>query len=733
MYCQQTEVEVNSSRTMPALPVGQVSPPISRTSPRALDAAPPTLFPAAIFTKHTSIRPKSDTQAYLQSDLQTPQLNDIHHLLWLAGLPNAARPLHRQKLLGRSILISEDPNEHLVWFENEIYIKPLPDYLFEYDFWASSICADNELRLAASGLLLSYAWLVQHKSDLAIAQDVGLLPKELDWSAWTQFLDTFLNNINLQTLEHVSKRYHYGELRLTRLNTIYRFAPPKYTLHSLVRGYRNKSTWYQAFFTRHFRWMLAVFAIFSVVLSALQVGLATDRLQNVDSFQAASYGSAVTSLVAIVAKASFLFIIIMSFKPKGPVVRVSGLPQCGGRFTNSQLDNLLRRALQKHVLYKDKRALSVHELSVEIVPSCTNDSEQVALVEFHDGLPDCFSGLGTERIKTDQLDVSIDNHFYGFTQLYRPKAGAPITADIIAITGLDGHAYGSWRGKSSGTMWLRDILSKNMPQCRTMTYGYNSKLSQHGFGNIVDYSRKFLDEIRDIRSTDKSIHRPIIFVAHSFGGIILAQSLISASRTNKAYDPVVAALHTATCGLLLFGIPHQGLIVDDIEAMLAANKNKSRSALLDQLKIGSHALRSIQEPFRELIVDSGYKIISFYETHATPRLEFDHASKRWMRSGVHQIAVDPNSALLQLPSHLERKVPISANHSTIVKFEAKSSPGFCTVLRYMKEFEREALSFDKAQPRTQGIQLPATRNLQPGGSNISTRYVDNARVATAAF
>ncbi len=73
--------------------------------------------------------------------------------------------------------------------------------------------------------------------------------------------------------------------------------------------------------------------------------------------------------------------------------------------------------------------------------------------------------------------------------------------------------------------------------------------------------------------------------------------------------------------MLLFAIPHQGLIVDDIETMQAAKGITTRSALLDQLKIGSHALQFLQEPFRELIVESGYKVVSYYETHATPRLE----------------------------------------------------------------------------------------------------------------
>jgi hypothetical protein len=50
-------------------------------------------------------------------------------------------------------------------------------------------------------------------------------------------------------------------------------------------------------------------------------------------------------------------------------------------------------------------------------------------------------------------------------------------------------------------MWLRDFLSKDLPHCRTMTYGYNSKLSSHGIDTIMDYGREFLEEIKQVRNT----------------------------------------------------------------------------------------------------------------------------------------------------------------------------------------------------------------------------------------
>jgi hypothetical protein len=291
-------------------------PPISDTNP-SITATPASvgfgaMKVATAFRQKQSSQTSEEPFTRLADELRTPRLNDIHHRLWLAGRPTAARPLHRQKLLGRTILITEDPDEHLVWFEDQIFIKPLPGFLLDWESWNSQLSSDQELHKAACGLLLSYAWLIRYKSDLDIATETGLLSKDIKWSGWVDFIDAFLENINCETLSGVSRRYEYGELRLSRLNAIYRILPPSYSFRNLIGGYQSRSTWYQAFFDRHFKWMLAVFAILSVVLSALQVGLATTTLQGNRPFQSTSYGFTITSLVAVAAGLTAVFLVWLS-------------------------------------------------------------------------------------------------------------------------------------------------------------------------------------------------------------------------------------------------------------------------------------------------------------------------------------------------------------------------------------------------------------------------------------
>jgi len=192
---------------------------------------------------------------------------------------------------------------------NSDLIKPLPDFLLDYDYWRDNICSDEELHKSACGLLLSYAWLVRYKSDLDVAKESGLLPRNMEWIKWVEFLEGFLENIDLSTLSQVNQRYKYGELRLSRLNKIYRVVPSAYSFKNFVRGYRGGSTWYNAFFGRHFKWILAIFAIFSVFLSALQVGLGIPMLQDDRAFQRVSYGFALLAMVFVLVSVALVFLV----------------------------------------------------------------------------------------------------------------------------------------------------------------------------------------------------------------------------------------------------------------------------------------------------------------------------------------------------------------------------------------------------------------------------------------
>lgn len=248
-----------------------------------------------------------DTRAYLEADLHTPKLNQLYPFLWLTSLSRPARCLHRQKLLLRTIYVTESPDEHLVWHDASVFIKPLPEYLLEYDFWEQNLCHDEALYKSASGLLLSYSWLVKYKSDLRIAVETGLLPP-IEWSSWVSFIMDFTDNIGTTINDQVDRRYHYGDIRLSRLNHLYRFGMAGFSSRNVVFGYMSGSTRYTSFFERNFGWILGVFFYITVILSAMQVALATDKFAGDIQFQQFSYGISLLSIAFVLAAVGAMFL-----------------------------------------------------------------------------------------------------------------------------------------------------------------------------------------------------------------------------------------------------------------------------------------------------------------------------------------------------------------------------------------------------------------------------------------
>lgn len=51
---------------------------------------------------------------YIGLGLNTSNLSAVCYRFQLAGLPNDVRPLHGQKLLGRSVLVTEGPDKHFL-------------------------------------------------------------------------------------------------------------------------------------------------------------------------------------------------------------------------------------------------------------------------------------------------------------------------------------------------------------------------------------------------------------------------------------------------------------------------------------------------------------------------------------------------------------------------------------------------------------------------------------------
>ena len=252
-----------------------------------------------------SVNPNSeaDLQSYLKGDLDVDGLNKVHKHLWFAGLPRCARPLHHQLMIGRKIVITERADLHLLWGDGGLFLKPLPDYLLSYCIWERTLLKDDCLSENAKGFLLSYLWLIRHKSDFVIAQRENVVNNDLTWEQWTTFSKVIFPHIASTNpasalLDGISPRYLYGELRLGRVNLIYRLCLNTRSFKTFIRGYFYGYHTYSSFIEKNFAWVLTVIVYITIVLTAMQVGLGTTELQTSKLFNRASYGFTVFSIMA---------------------------------------------------------------------------------------------------------------------------------------------------------------------------------------------------------------------------------------------------------------------------------------------------------------------------------------------------------------------------------------------------------------------------------------------------
>lgn len=117
--------------------------------------------------------------------------------------------------------------------------------------------------------------------------------------------------------------------------------------------------------------------------------------------------------------------------------------------------------------------------------------------------------------KPEAYYLNFDIGFLGFTQMY-PTETEPVV-DIVLLSGIGSHAYGSWRSKSEPWhMWPRHFLRQDFPNARVMIYGYKAALAGVDFGHLLDHNPSFGHEFEQVR---KDPHRPIIFIAHSLVAI----------------------------------------------------------------------------------------------------------------------------------------------------------------------------------------------------------------------
>ncbi|KAH3974397.1 hypothetical protein HBH69_089920 [Parastagonospora nodorum] len=252
-------------------------------------------------------------------------------------------------------------------------------------------------------------------------------------------------------------------------------------------------------------------------------------------------------------------------------------------------------------------------------------------------------------------------------------------ADIVFIHGLGGDRKLTWTKSATGStqtscFWPGQLLPTDIPTARIITWGYAAQSIKAfdvvSVANPTQHAQKLCNELASLREGVED--RPLLFVAHSMGGIVIKKALLQSKDSNQVN---IASIVSDTRGVIFMGTPHCGSKHADFAACLlkiVSLVHSDNANLMSALKNQDATLQELEHTFQQLLAkrrgtDEAIEVRCFYET-----VPMDS------RIGV---VVPPHSAA---PPAYENSIAVDANHVGMTKFSGAEDQTYKNVLAELR-------------------------------------------------
>lgn len=200
------------------------------------------------------------------------------------------------------------------------------------------------------------------------------------------------------------------------------------------------------------------------------------------------------------------------------------------------------------------------------------------------------------------------------------------TVDICFVHGLTGDRTTTWTAQGQADPWPQTLLPPKLPTARILTYGYDAYMvrgSVAGSNRLIDHATNLLNDLADDRDVINASSRPIIFVAHSLGGLVCKKAILSSRNNSESH---LRSIFDCTKGVIFMGTPHKGSWMADwakisVDALgLVKSTNKS---LIDILRAENQLLEAVQSDFLSMVRGlrenhRSLEVMCFYEELPLP-------------------------------------------------------------------------------------------------------------------
>ncbi|KAG2501745.1 hypothetical protein HYH03_000245 [Edaphochlamys debaryana] len=256
---------------------------------------------------------------------------------------------------------------------------------------------------------------------------------------------------------------------------------------------------------------------------------------------------------------------------------------------------------------------------------------------------------------------------------------APPDVDVVFIHGIRGGPFITWRkagvmtrGKAASHMersacWPSTWLAEDFPGARLLSVEYLAPVSAWE-GESLPLEDNVSRVMGQLTAAGVGTgQRPVVFVAHSMGGLLVKEMLARSMDQAEAGGGPQAALAASTRGVVFFGTPHFGNELAAMGWRLRHLPGAHPAPSLARLTPGPHLL-SVNDRLRRLYLDEhgGLRVVSLLEGQPT------------QLSGVipRILIVAPESAYPGFGSAL----PLPHNdHIDCCKPSGKTAPGYKVV------------------------------------------------------
>jgi len=161
-------------------------------------------------------------------------------------------------------------------------------------------------------------------------------------------------------------------------------------------------------------------------------------------------------------------------------------------------------------------------------------------------------------------------------------------------------------------MWIRDEAPHQIPEMRTILYGYDSSLVDCESTQVIGDIAKDLIENLSAGGWREPSAKPLVFLAHSLGGIVLKDFFV---RVADARDILNRDIIHKIRGAVMFGVPNFGM---DQEHLLAIVEGQPNERFVQNLRPNSHYLMKLDTAFGGISYLSQVMIFWAYETRLSP-------------------------------------------------------------------------------------------------------------------